>query len=90
MFSVLYFQTGMLVVDGEHFLIEPSNTGFNTNSDLNNQSEQAIPHLLYSLRHSKQNTINKGKEADSPSCAVDSGKLFIKLFLVPLTPRVSY
>lgn len=64
----------MFGMDGEHYIIEPSNAGFNI-SDLDNQSEQAIPHLLYSLKHSLKYNINDGKETDSSSHAVDSGKL---------------
>lgn len=64
----------MFSMDGEHYLIEPSQAGFNI-SDLSSQSEQAIPHLLYSLKHSQKTNINDGKETDSSSCAVDSGKL---------------
>ncbi|XP_060563969.1 A disintegrin and metalloproteinase with thrombospondin motifs 9-like isoform X2 [Ruditapes philippinarum] len=60
---------GSFSVEGEHYLIEPIIAGDNTSEHLN-QTEQVIPHLLYTLKHSHKH-IHSNTGSDS-SCAVDS------------------
>lgn len=67
----------MFSVDGEHYLIEPLITGDNTSEHFN-QSEQAIPHQLYSLKHSQKH-IHRNNGIDS-SCAVDTGKSIVMVY----------
>lgn len=60
-------------MDGEHYLIEPSQVKVNTSDSY--QSAQAIPHILYSLKHSQKHSLDKINGSDSSSCAVNTGKL---------------
>lgn len=63
----------MFSAEGEHYLIEPFITGDNTSEHFN-QSEQAIPHRLFSLKHSqKHKHIKNGGDS---SCGVDTGKIW--------------